>query len=252
MKGNEKFVYFIYSVPESYKEVSFSIEKEKASIINNDDIEYNRISFKIYLCSLQLNHEKFKIKMFVEHDEYSSQEFNFSKDKKYLFIYNLKFQSIWKNLLKSPPSKYDFSFTEKYFIFKNNLETVFKKFPDIEHNFFYYTFQVIDKEELDIICFLDLFQEFKDDPIRIDLIKIFGNLKKLNLKDNSKLKEYINIIDNCSLEEFQNKLSLSNEKDKMSFHLIILYCYYQMEEFDKFKDYYKIFEKLFPKYYLDF
>ena len=82
MKGNEKFVYFIYSVPKCYQEVSFSIKKEKASIIYNDDIQSGRISFKIYLCSFKLNHEKFKIKMFVEHDEYSSQEFNFSKDKK--------------------------------------------------------------------------------------------------------------------------------------------------------------------------
>ena len=247
MIGNEKFVYFIYSVPKCYQEVSFSIKKEKASIIKNYDIQSGRISFKIYLCSFKLNHEKFKIKMFVDHDKYSSQEFNFLKDKKYLFIYDLQFKSIWKKLFKAPPSKYDFSFTEQYFIFKNNLETVFKKFPDIEHNFFYYTFQVIDKEELDIICFLDLFQEFKDDPIRIDLIKIFGNLQKLNLKDNSKLKEYINFIDNCSLEEFQNKLPLSNEKDKMSFHRIILYCYYRMEEFDKFKDYYKKCEKTYPK-----
>jgi hypothetical protein len=246
---SDKIIYCIYGVRSNFVKTRpfIKIEKEKSYEIVSFKKESN-LTYNVYLFSCSSSKNKFKIDLYFGTNYYSSKEFIIPKDKTCLFIYDLIFDASGYWFKDPPPPKCDFSFTEQYLIFKNNLKSVFEKYSHIKSEFFEQSFQKIDKEELDIICFLDLFQTFKDDSLKITfLIELFGNLKNLKCEDKLELKTYNHFIDNCSSEEFQKKLSSMENINMVNFHRIIIYCYYEMEEFDKFKNYYKKIEKEYPR-----
>ena len=100
--------------------------------------------------------------------------------------------------------------------------------------------------KIDILIILDMIKECNDTELK-RLIKEFAiicyNNKLINITDKEKklqLKEYETTIDKITLKEFQiefktNCLIKEEEKYFSGIHQIILFSYFKIEEFEKFK-----------------
>ena len=168
---------------------------------------------------------------------------------KMIHIFNISYFQP-KKIFNTPPplNTFNLSIYEKYFIFKEHIpEEQFLKFKD---NFIQQSCNRLNIEpKIDILIILNMIKECNDTELK-RLIKEFAiicyNNKLINITDKEKklqLKEYETTIDKITLKEFQiefktNCLTKEEEKYFSGIHQIILFSYFKIEEFEKFKKYY--------------
>ena len=104
-------------------------------------------------------------------------------------------------------------------------------------------------KELNFFIYLDLIKKCYEFPIFNEFLNLFPQMTKLNYQ-SLKIKEYKDLIDKISSNEFENKLKKNEETKKniQYLHQIILIFYYKIGEYDKFKEYFinkALFSELF-------
>ena len=247
---SKKSVYFIYIVPKYQKEHSIYIEypnnKENYNEILNSE-EYNDLVQKkpliknLNVINLELNKKeeiKFKFNFKAKEHNYESKEFTIPKNSCSLFIYNLSFEASGY-FYKDIPNTKILDFEEQYFIFKNKMKDIFLYYPDIEYNFINHSLNEMKKNnnDLNFLIFLDLISKCYELPIFNEFLNLFSKIPNI-ISKQMKIKEYKDLIDKLSSNEFENKF-ISNEEKKKNIrylHQIILIFYYKIEEYDKFKE----------------
>ena len=211
--------------------------------------------FDIFLGLISLKTDKieekgqFHFSLKYDSYKYKSRDYNFQKCDSY-FIYDLNFEPKRKWFKTAPPiENIDLSFSKKYFIFKEHIPA--EEFLKVKEDFIIQSFNTMrNQPKVDILIILDLITECYDINHLNVLIKelaIICSTKKLNdIKEKEKivkLKEYKTIIDKIALKEFQTEYKnkyFQNEEEKYfkGIHIIILFSYFKMEEYEKFKEYY--------------
>ena len=244
---SKKSVYFIYIVPKYQKEHSIYIEypnnKENYNEILNSE-EYNDLVQKkpliknLNVINLELNKKeeiKFKFNFKAKEHNYESKEFIIPKNSCSFFVYNLSFEPSGY-FYKEFPDNIILPFEEQYFIFKNKMKDIFLYYPDIEYNFINHSLNEMKKNnnDLNFLIFLDLISKCYELSIFNEFLNLFSQNIKLNIQ-KVKIKEYKDLIDKLSSNEFENKFI--SKKNIQFLHQMILIFYYKIEEYDKFKEY---------------
>ena len=250
----KRTLYFIYSIPFNLENVQVYINylnknhhqkklfSETKKIANKEyQIILSSITFEIE------ENKKFHIILKNDKNLYkSNNEYCFQKNNS-LFIYDLKFEPDTKWYKKNPIS-IDINrshFLDNYFIFKNKIPK--EEFSEFKEVFIKESIRMFEKEfTLNILFIIDIIQECHDTDslkgfIKKLLIIIKSNKSLESIENKLQLKQYKTIIDKISLKEFQNefKEKYFNEEEKQKYfnglHQIILFSYFKMDEFDKFK-----------------
>ena len=248
----KKSIYFIYIIPQYYKNHLITIEYPKK--IENKNIilwgiDYNDLDSKRFLIkNLNLinfetkkNEEiKFKFKLTTQGHIFESKTFLIPEKSRALFVYNLLFESSGF-FSKDIPDRITIPFEEQYFIFTNDImNDVFSSNNDIEYDFINDTLNEMKKnKELNFLIYLDLIKRCYEVPIFNEFLNLFPQRTKL-IYQPLKIKEYKDLIDKISSNEFENKLKKNEETKKniQYLHQIILIFYYKIGEYDKFKEYF--------------